>query len=226
MDIEHLSHFGSAVRNHATAAWKLVKVQSEHWLKWLQLRSQVQTVPVSAGMGIVLVLLLVVFWYWYSFEQTDRNGVIHHPHADILNPIAAALGGAVLAWAAVRQARTATRQAEIASERHKEQTDADRQRRLTESYSRAVEQLASEKIEERLGGIYTLEQISQESPSRYWTVMETLTAFVREHSQRNYAEFKKSDERISQVAQAFWEEQGKPEGKDDEIWVKAIQLSR
>jgi Protein of unknown function (DUF2934) len=49
---------------------------------------------------------------------------------------------------------------------------------------------------------------------------------VRERSQRNYADFKKSDERISQVAQAFWEEQGKPEGKDDEIWVKAIQLSR
>jgi hypothetical protein len=140
-----------------------------------------------------------------------------------LAAIAAALSGAVLAWAAFRQARTATRQAEIASKRHKEQTDADRQRRLTESYSRAVEQLASEKIEVRLGGIYTLEQISQESLSRYWTVMETLTAFVRERSQHNYAEFKKSDERISPLAHAHWEQKGKPEGKQDEIWAEAIQ---
>jgi Protein of unknown function (DUF2934)/Pentapeptide repeats (8 copies) len=223
MDIERLSRFGGAVKERASLIWKLVKVQSERWLKWLQLRSQVQTKLFLASTGIGIVLLLVAFWYWYSFEQTDHNGVIHHPHADILNPIAAALGGAVLAWAALRQARTATRQAEIASERHKEQTDADRQQRLTESYSKAVEQLASEKIEERLGGIYTLEQISQESLSRYWTVMETLSAFVRERSQRNYAEFKKSDERISQVAYALWEQKGKPERKDDEIWAEATQ---
>jgi hypothetical protein len=53
--------------------------------------------------------------------------------------------------------------------------------------------------------------------------METLTAFVRKYSQRNYAEFKKSYERISQVAHTLWEEKGQPEGKDDEIWREAIQ---
>ena len=37
-----------------------------------------------------------------------------------------------------------------------------------------VMQLASEKIEMRLGGIYTLERISRESSADYWTVMETL----------------------------------------------------
>jgi hypothetical protein len=70
----------------------------------------------------------------------------------------------------------------IALMRHFAQIDADRQRRITESYSKAVEQLASEKIEMRLGGIYTLERISRESSGDYWTVMETLTAFVREHA--------------------------------------------
>jgi uncharacterized protein YjbI with pentapeptide repeats len=81
-----------------------------------------------------------------------------------------------LAWAAVQNARTAAR-------RHDEQTKADRQRRITESFSKATEQLASEKIEARLGGIYTLERISRESPDDdYWVVMETLTAFVREHA--------------------------------------------
>jgi hypothetical protein len=38
--------------------------------------------------------------------------------------------------------------------RHFAQTDAERQRRITESFSKAVEQLAHKDIEVRLGGIY------------------------------------------------------------------------
>ncbi len=72
----------------------------------------------------------------------------------------------------------------VALVRHFAQTDADRQRRITESFSKAVEQLAHDKIEVRLGGIYTLERISRESPNDYWTVMETLCAFVRERAPR------------------------------------------
>jgi hypothetical protein len=83
----------------------------------------------------------------------------------------------------------------IALMRHFAQTDADRQRRITESYSKAVEQLANDKIEVRLGGIYTLERISRESPDDYWTIMETLTAFVRER-----ARWKEPDADASQTA--------------------------
>jgi hypothetical protein len=68
--------------------------------------------------------------------------------------------------------------------RHFAQTNADRQRRITESYAKAVEQLGSDKLVERLGGIYLLERISKEDPDDYWTVMETLTAFVRERAPR------------------------------------------
>jgi hypothetical protein len=102
-------------------------------------------------------------WKWYSANRAD------------LTPIGAFLGGVVIAWAALRQAG-------IAARRHYAQTEADRQRRITESFSKAVEQLGSDKIETRLGGIYTLERISRESPSDYWTIMETLTAFVRERA--------------------------------------------
>jgi uncharacterized protein YjbI with pentapeptide repeats len=104
------------------------------------------------------------------------------------------------------------------------QAAADFRRRINETYSKAVSQLASDKLEERLGGIYTLENISKESRDDYWTVMETLTAFVRERSQRNYNEFKKSDERISPLAHALWKQKDEPGGKQDEIWAEAIQL--
>jgi hypothetical protein len=125
-------------------------------------------------------------WTWYA------------ANSDKVNPIVAGLGGAALVWAAIQQARTATR-------RHYEQTRADQQRRLTESFSKAVEQLASDKVEARLGGIYTLERLAIEAIAQvrppkwrrlrrnrpppanpvadlYWTVMETLTAFVRERA--------------------------------------------
>src|SRR5690349_20194183 len=64
------------------------------------------------------------------------------------------------------------------------QRAADFRRRINETYSKAVSQLASDKLEERLGGIYTLENISKESPDDYRTVMETLSAFVRERARK------------------------------------------
>jgi hypothetical protein len=106
----------------------------------------------------------------------------------------------------------------IALMRHFAQTAADRQRRITESFSKAVEQLGSDKLEVRLGGIYSLERISKESPEDYWTVMENLTAFVRERSQRTEAE---RTERVTQRAYFLWLEAGRPEGSADFFWAEA-----
>src|SRR5512134_177997 len=88
-------------------------------------------------------------------------------------PIATFVGAAIVAWAALAQARTARR-------RHEEQTKADRDRRITESFAKAVEQLGSDKLETRLGGIYTLERLARESEREYWPIMETLMVYVRE----------------------------------------------
>jgi uncharacterized protein YjbI with pentapeptide repeats len=100
----------------------------------------------------------------------------------------------LVAAAALSQARTA-------GSRHNAQTEADRQRRIIESFSKAVEQLGSEKIEARLGGIYTLERIAHESAAEYWIVMETLTAFVRER-----ARWKEPDAVASETIARFYED--------------------
>ena len=93
-----------------------------------------------------------------------------------------------------------------------EQTAADRQRRITESFSKAAEQLANEKIEVRLGGIYTLERISRESADDYWTVMETLTAFVRERARSKEPEqaVMESMARFHEIAEKERSSQSKP----------------
>lgn len=55
-------------------------------------------------------------------------------------------------------------------------------RLTTERFSKAVEQLGSENLHIRLGGIYSLEKLTGDSPNDYWTIMELLTAFIREKS--------------------------------------------
>jgi hypothetical protein len=57
-------------------------------------------------------------WHWYAAESVG-----------IVDPVAAGIGAVLLIGAALQQAATARR-------RHKEQTDADRQRRITESFSK------------------------------------------------------------------------------------------
>ncbi|MBD1875060.1 pentapeptide repeat-containing protein [Nodosilinea sp. FACHB-131] len=53
---------------------------------------------------------------------------------------------------------------------------------VTDRFSKAVEMLADDKLEVRLGGIYSLERIARDSKADHAVVMEVLTAFVRAKS--------------------------------------------
>lgn len=57
--------------------------------------------------------------------------------------------------------------------------------KLTDRFSKAVELLGSEYLEGKIGGIYALERIAKDSQKDHWTVMEVLTAFVREQSRKS-----------------------------------------
>ena len=53
---------------------------------------------------------------------------------------------------------------------------------MTDRYTKAIEQLGSDKLDVRIGGIYALERMARDSAKDHPTVMEVLTAFIREHS--------------------------------------------
>ena len=55
---------------------------------------------------------------------------------------------------------------------------------MTERFTQAIEQLGSDKLEIRLGGIYSLERTAQEEKNYHWPVMEVLTSYVRRHAAR------------------------------------------
>jgi hypothetical protein len=56
------------------------------------------------------------------------------------------------------------------------------QGQITDRYTNAIEQLGSDKLDVRLGGIYALERIANDSERDHPVVVEVLSAFVREAS--------------------------------------------
>jgi len=62
-----------------------------------------------------------------------------------------------------------------------------REGHLTDRFTRAIEQLGktdgvTPNLEIRLGAIYALERIARDSPRDHWTIMEILTAYVRQNA--------------------------------------------
>lgn len=104
---------------------------------------------------------------WIAVSEIARNvGLV----------LAGVIGLAIAAWrtyAAIRQAKAAEEQSELARRDH-----------ITEIFVRAVDQLASEKMEVRLAAIYTLRQISCEAAYQLWTrpIFQTLSAYLRERT--------------------------------------------
>lgn len=61
-----------------------------------------------------------------------------------------------------------------------------REGQVTDRYTKAIEQLGSDKLDVRIGSIYALERVANDSPRDHPTVMEVLAAFVREHSREQW----------------------------------------
>ncbi|MEM7246656.1 MAG: pentapeptide repeat-containing protein [Acidobacteriota bacterium] len=97
-------------------------------------------------------------------------------HRDTLAKCLFGLGGIVLVYLTWRRISATERQASAAVEA----TRLTEQGQVTERFSRAVAHLADEHVQVRLGGIYALERVARDSLEDHWTVMEVLTAFIRE----------------------------------------------
>jgi hypothetical protein len=83
--------------------------------------------------------------------------------------------GALLTfWLNSRMYRITARTLEVTEQGH-----------ITERYTKAIQQLGDTELAVRLGGIYALERLAHDSPERdHPTVVEVLSAFVREGSRR------------------------------------------
>jgi uncharacterized protein YjbI with pentapeptide repeats len=98
-----------------------------------------------------------------SLSAKDQAGLLGADRGDVLKMVAGAGALVALVYTARKHAL----------ERHGQ---------LTDRYSKAITQLASEKPSERIGGIYALERVMRDSVRDHSTVVEVLAAFVRQQS--------------------------------------------
>ena len=115
---------------------------------------------------LVLILLLLPIWQvnYRGINNVTAEATLENQYRATLSQIVggvAVLYGLYFAWGNLTTAREG---------------------QITERFTRAVEQLGSEKIETRLGAIYALERVANESDKDYWPIMEILTNFVRINS--------------------------------------------
>ncbi|MEH2420674.1 MAG: pentapeptide repeat-containing protein [Nostoc sp.] len=110
----------------------------------------------------------------YGIKALTTTGTIFAGIAVIIN----AFYGAKRAEAMDKSAEAANKSAEAALKN----AEAVQDKQISERFAKAIEQLGNEKIETRLGAIYTLERIAKDSKDYHWTIMEVLTAFVRENA--------------------------------------------
>jgi uncharacterized protein YjbI with pentapeptide repeats len=145
------------------------------WRNRVRRRLQRRRRLVLSYLGVVAVAVIVlVFWILPSVltehpripKSADRHKAITDTRTGLVAMLAALGAAGGLAYTA-RTYRLS------------------REGQITDRYSKAVEQLGDEKIEVRLGGIYALERLMHDSPADQPTIMETLTAFVRQHALRS-----------------------------------------
>ena len=131
---------------------------------------------------IALATLFILVWWllpqWlYRHTATDKVAKLKAITDTRTALLAGLIGvGALLTfWLNSRVYRITARTFEVTEQGH-----------ITERYTKAIEQLGSDNLAVRLGGIYALERLAQDSPQRdHPTVVEVLGAFVREGSQQH-----------------------------------------
>jgi hypothetical protein len=133
-------------------------------------------IPIAV-VGILLFALII--WYLPKFyvqslpnetgKTFDRENAKLKLEDDTRKTFAQIVGGAVILGGLVFTFNTFRLQQEG---------------QFTDRFTKAVTQIGDDKLEVRLGGLYALERIAKDSPKDHWTVMEILSAYVRENAKK------------------------------------------
>ena len=115
----------------------------------------------------------------------------------VYSTIVQALGGMALlttAWIGYSNFKIGEKNLEVTQKNLK----VSEEKQVTERFSKAIEHLGNQEIAIRVGGIYALEQIATDSPDKYhWTIVEILSAFVREKSNQVASNIAESNDNLS-----------------------------
>ncbi|MFF7171633.1 pentapeptide repeat-containing protein [Streptomyces pseudovenezuelae] len=152
--------------------------RKRRWLYW---------VLAAASTAAFIVLLTWGPWWIESHHLRDKKGELI-PSAGIIVTgfrtmlVAIAAGGFTAAGLMYthRSHKQTEKLFQHTQDKDREQAQLTREGQVTGRYIEAIKLLASDKLHERLGGIYSLERIMKDSERDRTTVVEVLAAFVRD----------------------------------------------
>jgi hypothetical protein len=149
----------------------------------------------AALIGVILVTAAVLWALgpgasWVLRHVDGVHGLKGKELEDALDAVrgrALAVGTGLAALVAVyytaRNADTARKALQQSTDSARRTAELTEQGQVTERYTKAIEQLGNrDSLDVRIGGIYALERIATDSVRDHPTVMEVLTAFIREHA--------------------------------------------
>ncbi|MGW6933219.1 pentapeptide repeat-containing protein [Lentzea sp. NPDC054927] len=134
------------------------------------------TMPlVSAAILLLTGAVLVALWLWVNrqtWTDPEKRTAAQLDVVKVASGIALGGGGLFTLYLAARRQRT--------QEEAQADVNADAEaRRITELYSKAVQQLGDAKVPVRLGGLYALERLGQQEPETRRTIVNVLCAYLR-----------------------------------------------
>jgi hypothetical protein len=170
-----------------------------------------------AGVAVV-ILALAIIWAlfvpladWLAHHDVGSvKGTLHETAVDNARGRLLTLGAGLFAFGAlVFTARNFA---------------LSREGQVTDRYTKAIEQLGSDKLDVRIGGIYALERVARDSARDHPTVMEVLTAFIREHSYEQWPPSDHPDSREQERStrpdvQAALTVVGRRDSARDILWI-------
>lgn len=146
-----------------------------------------------AALALVIVGVGVGTWLLFAFGNGTTESANQLDAIKTAGTIVVGTGGAGALWLAARRQRTseiALRQKDIdqdmadrahaLQERVAAAAEADAlERRVTELYTKAADQLGSDRAPVRLAGLYALERLANSTPEQRQTIVDVLCAYLR-----------------------------------------------
>jgi Pentapeptide repeats (8 copies) len=143
--------------------------------------------PMLLALGGTTIVAWIGLGLWKIPQVQARNAPIEeggktrfeieNDARKTLGEIVSGLGvvaGLLFTWYQINDSRNATEQS----------LRTTQQGQITSRFSQAVDQLGSDAVDVRVGGIYSLEQIALDAPDDFYRpVMEVLAGYVRAHNQ-------------------------------------------
>ena len=133
----------------------------------------------AAALGVAAVAVSIVTTTLWLLSIARQNSSLRFEAIKIGLSVGAGIGaGFALVLSFRRQWLSERSQAHTENVARGSAYDAE-QRRITELYGRAVEQLGHERAAVRLGGLYSLERLAQDEPGHRQTVIGVVCAYLR-----------------------------------------------